>query len=468
MSARLSHLLFGADLTWMCGEFMSEGNSGNVFKEARATWLLALPLIIGQVSQMAMGVVDTVMIGELGVVPLGASSFANNLMLIPFIFSIGVLTSISVRVSQSKGADDQQGTSQALRHGTGVGVLVGVVSAVVLTGISPFLHLFGQDPEVAAAAGSYLILIGWSLVPAMLYTVFKNYADALNRPWPVFWISVAGVGLNVLLNWLLIYGKWGCPAMGLDGAGVATLLARVATALGVVLWVLRSKYTREWNPRRWFHRWDSTVVKALMALGIPVGLQLLMEVGLFAGAGLVVGMLGKYPLAAHQVAMTCTSMAFMVPLGVSMALTVRVGEVAGRNELWRLRSVVLGGWGMATVFAVLSMGTLLLFRYEIAESIVADPQVIEIAVQLLLIAGIFQWVDGMQVVSSACLRGLNEVHYPAKVAGFGYWLIAFPLGAFLALFSSAGAQGMWWGMAVGLGLTAFLLGVRLKKMAWEA
>lgn len=429
-------------------------------QESRATLALAIPLIAGQVGQMLMGIADTVMVGRLGVTELGAVTFGNTLVSVPFVLGIGLLSSVSVRVSQARGAECPEDAHEALRHGTWLALAFGLLVAGLMYAAIPFLGLFQQPAEVTAIAPDYLLIVAASLVPALLTVAWKNHADALNHPWPAFWIVLGGILLNVFLNWLWIYGKLGFPALGLAGAAWATLAARVATVVALYLWLVRARGVREWMPRRWLQRcnWGSFLL--LLSIGIPASLQLLTEVTAFSASSLLIGTLGAVPLAAHQVAITCAATTFMLPLGVAMAMTVRVGEVAGAREWPRMHRVLLGGWMYATGCMAVTMVGFLVWGRWIAGQFVHDRGVVEIAAGLLIIAGIFQLFDGLQVVSAGALRGVGDVRVPAWIALVAYWGLALPVGATLGLGFGWGASGMWTGLAAGLAVAALALGRR--------
>lgn len=431
-------------------------------RECRDTLALAIPLISGQLGQMMMGVADTVMIGRVGVVELGASTFANTLLSIPYVLSIGLLSSVSVRVSNARGAERPEDAQDALRHGTWIALGCALVVLALFVGGVPLLHLFGQPADVTARAPGYLLLVAVSMIPAMLSMVWKNHADALNQPWIPFWILFGGVLANVGLNWLLIWGHWGFPVWGLEGAATATLIARIGTALAMFLWLTRSTTMRAWCPPRWRTRLQLKVFADLLKIGIPASLHLLTEVGAFAAAALLIGTLGKNALAAHQVAITCAATTFMVPLGVAMAMTVRIGELAGAKEHFRMRRVLMGGWLYGIAFMTLSALGFLIGGPWIAQQFVADAGVISVAAKLLIIAGIFQLFDGLQVVSGGALRGIGDVRVPAWIALIAYWLVALPVGAILVR-SGLGAPAMWIGLASGLAVAAVALGWR----AWR-
>jgi MATE family multidrug resistance protein len=435
-------------------------------RECRDTFVLALPLIAGQLSQMLMGVVDTVMVGRLGVVPLGAATFANTVIVVPWVLGIGLLTSVSVRVSQARGANRPDQAEEALRHGTWLALAYGILVVLALAFGLPLLHFLGQPPEVVAQAPTFLMTCGISLIPAMLSMVWKSHADALNHPWRPFWILLGAVGLNVFLNWLWIWGNWGFPAFGLEGAGYATLTARTVSALVMYQWLTRSHLLRGWTPPRWFVRCKRAAFLHLLAIGFPTSLQLLTEVGAFAASSLIIGTLGAVPLAAHQVAITCAATTFMVPLGIAMAITVRVGEIVGADQRARLHRVLIGGWLYSLGFMLLSTLAFFLYGHEIAELFVADSGVIEIAAGLLIVAAIFQLFDGVQIVAVSALRGINDARVSAWIAFVAYWILALPCGAWLGLHRHHGALGVWAGLAFGLAVAAAALGIRAwRKLA---
>jgi len=432
--------------------------------ECRATMKLALPLISGQLSQMLMGVVDTVMIGKVGVVPLAASTFANNLQAVPFVVAMGLLGSVSVRVSQAKGAGAPAEAGAAVRHGSWLALFWWLLMMALLSALLPFLDRMGQPAEVVANAPSYLILCSGSLLPALLALTWKSHADAMNHPWIPFWIGLGAIGLNVVFNWVLIYGNAGFPALGLEGAGWATLAARVIGAVVLFVWINQTRHLKGWLPQRWLERCRWAGFVSLLKVGVPASIQLLAEVTAFVAASLMIGTLGVIPLAAHQVALTCAATSFMVPLGVAMATTVRVGEIVGAQERHRLRRVLLGSWLFGLLFMSVSMTVFLVFGRPLAAMFVEDPAVIKLAATLLIVAGLFQLFDGIQVISAAALRGMDDVKVPAALAAFSYWGIALPFGWYVGLHLGYGAVGIWATMSVGLALAAALLGGRAWRL----
>ncbi len=432
-------------------------------RESRLTAALALPLAAGQISQMLIALADTLMVGRLGVLPLAAATFANNVLYVPFIFGLGFSMSISIRVSQARGAGDQAAARTALRHGLYLSLAVGALTMLGVWVIEPFLGLFRQEPEIIRAVPRYFLLIAASLIPALGAMAVKNHADAMSKPWPPFWIMLAGAALNVVLNWVFIYGNLGAPRLGLDGSGLATLLARVVMLAAMILWCIRSRSVREWIPTHWFRAPELHALRDLVRLGLPTSLQLLAEVSAFVMATLLIGTLGPEALASHQVAMTCAATIFMVPLGLSQALTVRMGATWGAADHARLRLVLLSGWVIALGFTACSAQAFLFFRHQIASWFLTDPKVVSLTASLLLISAAFQVSDAMQVSSAGALRGLGDVKIPVWVAFIAYWVISIPVGWFLASGLKLGVAGMWWGITLGLTITAVALGLR----AWR-
>ena len=442
----------------------------DILQENRRTLALASPIVAGHVGQMLIGLADTAMIGKVGMVPLAACAFANTLLMVPFVFGFGVVSAVSVRASIGHGADRPESSGRALRGGLWVAATIGVLVGALAFAILPFLAFFGQRPEVNDAAGTYLMLCALSVTPALIATSSKNFCEALSRPWPPFWILLGSVFLNVFLNWILIYGNLGAPAMGLEGAGWATLFSRIAGAAAMLCYPHISR------------RLSSTArgplsplalqgeIKALVALGLPVGTMHLAEVSGFAVGSLMMGWLSVEALAAHQIAITCIATTFMVPLGLSQAVSVRVGQARGGGRTERCSPIILGGLGIAVAVMSLAAVAFIFAGPVIAGFFTTDSVLIPLAARLLLIAGFFQIIDGLQIVSSGALRGFEDVKIPMLVGIAAYWVVALPFCYALAFSLGFGAPGVWIGFSVGLAVaaTALLLRVRNRLRACRA
>ncbi|QJE96468.1 MATE family efflux transporter [Luteolibacter luteus] len=432
-----------------------------ILDESRTTLRLAAPLIIGQLGQMLIGLSDTMMLGWLGVTELAASSFANTIIYLPMMFGIGMSMAVSIRVSFARGANEPATARAALRHGLYITLALGVLTVALAFALLPFLGLFKQDPKVIAVVPNFFVLIAVSMIPAMASMAVKNHADAMNRPWPVFWISIGAVFLDILLNWMFIFGHWGAPRLGLEGAALSTIFSRTLSLGCMIWWCVRDPGMKEWVPIRWFRAPDWPALKDLLRTGFPASMQLLAEVSAFVAASLIIGNMGQAAMASHQVAITCAATIFMVPLGVSMALTVRMGEALGAKTYDTMRPIVLSGWGMGIIFTVLSATSFIVFDREIARAFIEDPSVLDVAAKLLIVAAAFQFCDALQIISAGALRGLDDVHTPAWIAFWAYWVVSIPLGWVFAYPLQMGVTGMWWGITVGLTMTAVLLGRRI-------
>ncbi len=433
-------------------------------KEAKITLRLALPMMIGQVSQMLLGVADTVMVGALGVESLAALTVVNSLFWVPLVFGIGFLTSISVHSSNALGAGDAQAGRESCRHGLNVSCWLGLALFLLSLVLGPWLlpHL-GQPEEVERLAGPYFLILMASGIPCLASLALKNHADAMNRPWPPFWIFLAGVVANVGLNSLLIHGYWGFPRLGMLGAAWATLISRCGILLGMLLWLRRDVALRDWVPRRWFGRMRMGDLREHGKIGIPASIQMLCEVVAFSAAGIMMGWLGEISLAAHQVAITCAGVAFMVPLGLSMALTVRVGEMHGAGDAEGMRRVVRSGWILATAMGVVSALVFFCFGDAISSCFTDVKEVVALSSILLGIVGVFQIVDGLQVASASMLRGMHDTKISAVLGFIAYWLVGIPLAGFFGNAQRFGSIGIWWGLAGGLLVACAGLGWRLRS-----
>jgi multidrug resistance protein, MATE family len=432
--------------------------------ESRRTLILALPIMSGLVGQMLMGLTDTLMVGQLGTIPLAAAAFGHNLINVPMVGGLGFLAAVSVLTAQAYGAQQPASAGRVLRHGIVISVVCGLSAALLLGFLRSRVGWLQQPPEVVAAAQTYLLLTAWSLVPVMISHALKQFSEAVARPWPPTLILLGGVLLNIFLNWLLIFGHWGFPEMGLDGAGLATLLARVACAIAMFGYLMGSSRLSVYLPARWFAPLSWSAIRAQIVLGTPVATQHLLEVGAFVAAALMIGWISAEAIAAHQIAITCAATTFIVALGLGMAVSIRVGHAWGAGAHRRLRIVGYSGLTMSgllmSVFAVL----FICGGNAIAGVFSPDPQVVRMAAAMLLIAGLFQIFDGLQVVAMCALRGMSDVRLPAVVAIISYWLVALPFAGVLGFHFGLAALGIWIGLAIGLATAAVILITRFRRL----
>jgi MATE family multidrug resistance protein len=427
--------------------------------ELAKTLALACPIMAGQVGQMLMGLVDTLMVGHVGTSSLAAAAFANSLFSVAFVFGIGVLASVGVLVSQAHGAGLDRQKRVILRSSIWLSVLVGVVLATVLTLVQPWLSVFRQPQEVLARAKPFLAILSWSLVPALVFISSKTFSEALSRPLVPMLIMYLGIGLNVFLNWVLIFGNFRAPALGLVGAGWATLVSRIVTMTGT-LWFC-ARVTRSGFSVVLPGALSLATIQSLLRIGLPVGIQLLSEVGAFAFAAILMGWISTTALAAHQIALTCAATTFMFPLGIGQAVGVRVGQAVGAGTHNLVRVIGFGGVALSGAIMLVFALVYAMLGPAIARAFNSDSAVVALASSLLLVAGVFQIADGVQVSAMGGLRGLADVRAPMFLAFVFYWLCAIPIGYMAAFVFRAGAVGVWAGLAAGLFLAAITLTIRL-------
>jgi MATE family multidrug resistance protein len=428
--------------------------------ELKRTLLLAAPIAAGHVGQMILGFVDTLMIGRVGVVPLAASAFANVLIHFVFIIGVGLLSSVAVLVSHAHGAGNRPEAGEVLRRGLLIAFSAGCLMFWLLWAGMPLLPYMGQPPAVIKACQGYLLLVGMSMPYMMGIICFRNFSEAQDAPWPAFWAGFAGVALNVFLNWILIYGNWGFPALGLEGAGIATLLSRIFSLGLLILWLRSDKRFHRCWPARWLARLPLKSLIIMTKLGFPVALQLAMEVGAFGATALLMGWLGIVELAAHQIAITCAATTFMIPLGISLAVAIRVGQALGAGQLERPRVIVFGAFAFALCTALLFAFVFIVFSRELASIFTPDPLTVAIAAGLLVVAGLFQVFDGSQVIFVGALRGCKDVNRPTWIIFTSYWIIGLPVGALLAFPLGSGATGLWYGLSIALAFASLGLMAR--------
>jgi len=432
--------------------------------ELRPTLALALPIIAGQVSQILMGLTDSVMIGHVGRVPLAGSAFAGGVFGLFFIVGAGILSAVPVLVARAHGAGQPAECGVWLRHGLALALAIGAVEAGLTAGLATQLGRLGQPPEVVEVATPFFIIIGVSLVPTCVFQVLRQFSEGLGRPWQPMAILFFCVGLNAGLDWVFIFGHLGVPPLGLTGAGCSTFAARATACVLLWVWFRRQPDVRPLLPRAAaLAALSRRHLRELLHLGGPVAGQLLFEVVAFSTAALMMGWLGTVPLAAHQIALSCAALTFMFPLGLAMATSIRMSQAVGSGRRAALRPIGFSSLGLAVAI----MGTFaLVFALGggvIARGFTLDPAVVALAARLLLVAAIFQIFDGGQVVGAGALRGLSDVRVPMLITFVAYWLVALPAAYFLGFRAGLGAVGIWIGLAAGLACAAVLLGARLAR-----
>jgi MATE family multidrug resistance protein len=435
--------------------------------EARATLTLAWPIVLTNLAQIALGATDVIMMGWLGPDALAAGGLAVNLNFAVLIFAIGIVTATAPLMAQELGRNPHsvRDLRRTVRQGFWVATAIALPVWVVLWEAEPILLFLGQQPALAKAAASYLHTYQWSILPFLFYLVLRNFVAALERPLSALWVSGAAIALNALLVWTLMFGKFGLPAFGLPGAGVGTTVSAIFMAGGLAgLISLDRRFRRYHLFGRWW-RADWPRFRAIWRLGLPIGGAMAFEVTVFNAAAIIMGLISADAVAAYVIALQIPSLTFMVPMGLGMAATVRVGLAYGAGDRAAIGRAGWTAFGLSMLLAC-ATATLLLSQPRALVGLFLDlgkPEnqpVIALAVAYLFYAGLFQFVDAAQAVSNGMLRGLGDTRAPMIVCGIGYWLIGLPLGVLLAFPGGLAGSGIWIGLSVGLALVGITLMVR--------
>ena len=429
----------------------------------RTILALGLPLIGGHIAQIMIGITDTVMLGWYGVDALAAVTLGSSYFFALFIFGSGAALAVMPMVASFAAEGDQIGLRRATRMGMWLSTGFGLLALPLMIWSAPVLRLLGQDAVLAENVSSYLSVAGYGIVPALLVMVLKSYLAALERTQVVLWITVVAALVNGLANYMLIFGNWGAPELGLKGAAYASVLSQIAALIGVVLYAIFALPEHALFQRLW--RADTQMMWRVFKLGMPIGLTLLCEVGLFSATAVLMGWLGTVPLAAHGIAVQLSAITFMVHLGLSNVATIRAGNAFGRRDAFHMRRGGVAVTVMSLVFALLTIVVFLAIPEPLLSLFMQDnePQkaeIIAIGVGLLALAALFQLVDGLQVISLGLLRGVQDTRMPMIIAAISYWCIGIPCSYILGFKFGLGAIGVWMGLVTGLGAAAILLSWR--------
>lgn len=429
-------------------------------QELKTTLILAFPIVLSQLGQLAFGIMDTAMVGRIGALPLSASAFVNNVCNIPMVFALGVSSAVSVLIAKSFGEKNYKNCGKILNNSL---LFIGAITLIIILGLlflTPHLSIFQQPQEVLRESISYYKMIIWSILPFILFFILKHFSEGVSHPTIPLLFLATGLIVNFILNALLIYGLFGFPELGLYGAGIATLLSRIFVVIGLYIYLLKSKTFTKYNLSFSKAHINSDTVKDVARIGIPSGFSYLFEVAAFAGSGIMIGWLGTKALAAHQIALQIASTTFMVALGLSFAVGVRVGQLKGQQDSIGLRRVGIG----AFTFIGISLGfiglLILLFRNILPSFFISDLEVETMAAQLLIIVCLFQIFDSTQAVAMSALRGLQDVKVPTVIAFFAYWVVALPLGYYLAFKMDYKHIGIWSALGISLFVSSTLLVTR--------
>lgn len=427
---------------------------------------LSYPIIIGQIGIVLMGVADIVMIGRLDATNLAAAGLANSVFFLVSILGIGTLSAVSPLVAKAKGAEHSNEVALIFRQSVWASLLLWVFISSVLWVLTENLHWFGQGADVTDLTKSYLHILNAGTLFMLLFTGIKQYSDGLSITLPAAVITIAGLLFNVFWNWILIYGKFGFPKLGLDGAGIATTGTRIVMFLAMISYVLFHHKYKHWLKVR-DASFGPSLLKKIFVVGLPSGMQYFFEVGAFASAAIMIGWFGKEQLAAHQIAINLASVTYMVATGISAGGSIAVGDAWGRKHKLDLMRAGRAALVMSILFMGLTAVLFACFNAFFVSLYINDVAVASMASNLLLIAALFQLSDGLQCVSLGILRGISDTKVPTIVTVIAYWVIGIPCGWLLADYFGLSLYGIWYGLTLGLTFSAIMLSIRFIKESRE-
>jgi MATE family multidrug resistance protein len=429
-----------------------------MMEDIRRVSRLALPVAIAELGWMAMTTVDTIMVGPLGPAAIGALGVSNSAFYSIAIFGMGLLLGLDTLVSQAHGSGDKADTHHSLAQGVYLACAISIPLTIIFLYLPAVFRAFGINPQVSNLAELFVKTLTWSTLPLLLYGAFRRYLQGIGHVRPVMFVLVSANLVNWGANWLLIQGRWGFPALGVTGSALSTCLARtyMAGALLFCIWYFERDLRSIVRPP------DAERLLKLLKLGFPAATQIMLEIGAFGAAAMLAGRLLPEALAAHQIALNCASVSYMVPLGIASASAVSVGQAIGKGDAVLARRNGYTGIGIACAFMACSAIAFLLIPRPILSVYSNDSAVITLGVKLLAIAALFQLFDGIQTVATGALRGLGDTNMPMMVNFVGYWIFGLPVGYVLCFRMGFGIAGLWWG------LTLALVGISLVLLAtWQ-
>jgi len=409
---------------------------------------------------MAMGLVDTLMVGRVSATDLAAVALGNIVFFVTSVFGMGVLMALDPLVAQAVGAGDREAAARSVQRGLVLAVVLASITSVVLMGAGPALRFARQPDEVVPAAALYVYAIIPGIIPFFVFLVFRQTLQAMARVAPILWIALIGNVLNVLLNWIFIWGNLGVPPLGAFGSAIATSLARwcMTGTLLVLAWPLLRRFLKPLRSEVFSLR----PLLRMAAIGVPIGIQFQLEFGAFALIGVLMGWIGTTAIAAHQIAVNLAAFAFMIPVGIAAAGSVRVGQAVGRGDAAAARRAAGAALVLGLSIMLLSGSVFILFPGAMGRLFSVDPAVVALVALLLPIAGVFQIFDGLQAVAAGVLRGVGDTRAPMMANLLGFWVLGVPVSIFLGFGLDLGPTGLWWGLAAGLFAVSILLILRVR------
>ncbi|WP_172594575.1 MATE family efflux transporter [Mariniphaga sediminis] len=423
---------------------------------------LAFPVVLSQIGQVTVSLVDNMMVGHVGTTELAASAFANSIFTIGMFFGMGITYGITPLVGKAFGNRETDNVVQWLKNGTFTLLIVTFALALIMFGGYFLLPFMGQPADVMELAGPYYLLLSASIIPFMLFFSLKQFFEGIGNTKIAMQITLISNAINVAVNYVLIFGKFGFPELGLIGAGIGTLVSRIFMPLLYIIYIVWIPQFRRYFTLARLQAYSKERILSVLKIGIPIGFQLIVEVLTFSIGAVMMGWLGESPLAAHQVALGLASFPYMISVGISQAATIRVSHQMGRNDFHSLRMAAFASMHLVVVFMFVMGLIFVIGRNILPLMFTTDPHVVSITAQLLIVAAIFQVFDGLQVVMLSSLRGMADVKIPMLIAFGAYMLIGIPTCYALTFLLDFGPQGIWFGYLTGLGVAGIFFYFRFK------
>ncbi len=437
--------------------------SKKITVEAKQLLALAMPAILAQFAQMSMGVIDTIMAGRYSADALAAVAIGVSLFNPIIVFVIGIFLALSPTVAQYHGQNNPSGIKKTFQVGLILAVVLAIPSSIALYLLEPVMVAIGITPEIIPLANGYLQALAWGLIPLYCFFALRFCNEGMFATKAIMYVSLAALPFNVVFNYWFVNGGLGLEAMGAVGVGWATVVVWIVMAVFLLLYTLNS---RRYQGYQLFSNWIKPQLghySEILKLGLPMGLALGMEVALFGAVGLMIGRYSVPDIAGHQIALNIASMAFTLSLGLSVAVTARVGYHIGRDDPTNAKRTGILGIGFGVIIALFTASMMLGFGPQFVALFTTDQQVTAVALNLLLLAAIFQISDGVQVNANGALRGMKDTKIPMYICTIAYWLVGFPVGYILAEYFGMGITGYWVALITGLTLAALLLTYRFFR-----
>lgn len=425
---------------------------------------LAIPVILAQIGQVTVNLADNMMVGHVGTVELAASSFALNVFIVGMLFGLGITFGLTPLVGQSFTSHNRVNISSWLKNGVSVFFIASILICILMASVVFFMNNMGQTDEVVEMAVPYYLIQVSSMVPLMLFFSVKQFFEGVGNTKIAMAITILSNIVNIGLNYVLIYGKFGFPALGLNGAGYATLISRMLMPLIFILVIYHKKEFRTYLTFAWTSDFDRKKISKLLSIGLPIGLQMVIEVLSFSLGAIMLGWISKEALAGHQVAIGMASMTYMISFGLASGTTIRVSHAFGDGKRTELIRSIFASVHIVVAFMLLMGILFVVLRNYLPVLFTTDPAVIRIAASLLVVAAFFQIFDGLQVILLGALRGIADVRTPMFLAFFSYMVVSLPISYLLAFVFGIGAPGVWIGFVFGLSTASVLFGLRLRKL----